>query len=221
MTPKQKHRWLVEKTALFVSNTDGCFVECGVKQGTSSRIMATVLRRRGYLFDTWTGFPHYSEHDIPNPRRKRRLDRRVNQTKSTYKECRATLKKGKVLKYCSMIRGDILGTVPKFVKHHSINIVMLHIDTDLYDPAQVSLKSFFPFVQDGGIVLVHDYGDGKWPGINKVVNSFITKTKCFFLDHNSTIDVKIAALSKIDLSTYFKYIVDQWKLYDAGDPYET
>mgnify|MGYP004008114449 FL=1 len=88
MTPKQKHRWLVGATAEYLKYLDGCFVECGVKQGTSSRIMAEILQREGYLFDTWTGFPHCSEYDLPSPKRKSRLDRRVSSKKSVYKDCK-------------------------------------------------------------------------------------------------------------------------------------
>ena len=211
MTPKEKHRWLVRETSKYLKYYNGCFVECGVKQGTSSRIMAEVLQRTGYLFDTWTGFPHYSKYDLPNSRRKRRLDSRVRNKKSFYKDCKRSLKKFGVLKYCTMIKGDICETVPEFVKDNSLVVDMLHIDTDLHDPASISLELFSPFLSENGIILMHDYGDCKWPGIKKVVDSFVNNNACFFIDHNSTIGVKVASLSKSDLELYSKYINRKWK----------
>ena len=212
MTQKEKHRWIVKQTALFLSKLDGCFVECGVKQGTSSRIMAQVLKCKGFLFDTWRGFPHYSEHDVLNIRRQHRLDKRVHQFERTYKACKLNLINGKVMKYCSMIKGDILRTVPKFIiENHNINVIMLHIDADLHDPTKTALECFFPFVDSKGVILIHDYGDNKWPGVKKVVDTFVNQNNCFFVDHKTTIGVEIATLSKIDLFAYSKYILQQWK----------
>jgi len=211
MTPKQKHRWLIGKTAEYLKDYDGCFVECGVKQGTSSRIMAVELQRKGYLFDTWTGFPHYSKHDLPNNNRKNRLDSRVRNKKSFYKDCKKSLKKFGVFKYCTMIKGDICKTVPDFIKDKELVIDMIHIDTDLHDPAKVSIDTLYPFVMENGIILIHDYRDNKWPGIKKVVESFVTDHGWFLVDHNLTIGVKVAALLKIDPSDYKKYINDEWQ----------
>ena len=70
-----------------------------------------------------------------------------------------------------MVKGDILKTVPFFVSHLTdFSIAMMHIDTDLYEPAKISLESFWPHVKEGGVVYFHDYGDKKWRGIKKVVD---------------------------------------------------
>jgi hypothetical protein len=211
MTPKQKHRWLVGATAEYLKYLDGCFVECGVKQGTSSRIMAEILQREGYLFDTWTGFPHYSEYDLPSPKRKSRLDRRVSSKKSVYKDCKRHLKKFGVFGLCTMIKGDICKTVPDFIKDKTLTVDMMHIDTDLHDPAQVSIDNFAPFISNTGVILVHDYGDSKWPGIKKVVESFANEQGWFLVDHNDTIGVKVAALTRIHPMEYQRYICDKFE----------
>jgi hypothetical protein len=178
-TPKQWHRHYLKKTAEFIRDkeVEGCFIECGVKQGSSSVIMAQVLEREGYLFDTWHGFPHFSDVDAYSDSKKRKLKQRVKTGKNTYKECTDNLSKNNVMNKCKMIKGDICITVPNFVDSHKDNlrISMLHIDTDLYGPANMSLDQFWEFISPGGVVFFHDYGDKEWPGIKKVVKEHIDK----------------------------------------------
>ena len=217
MTPKQRHRWAVDFTARYIKRNvpEGVFVECGVKQGTSARIMASVLQRRGYLFDTWYGFPHYSEHDIPENNRvgrRNRLDHRVKDKSSCYKACKKYLKKYEVDHLCNLIRGDICKTVPKFA-HTSREICFLHIDTDLYKPAYVSLKFLSPFVTDSGVIVMHDYGDTKWPGIMRVVNEFIkNKSAWEFIDMRDAIGLKTAVLINGLDTTYNSYVSGKWNM---------
>jgi hypothetical protein len=211
LTDKQKHRWLIMETATFLSNYSGTFVECGVKQGTSSRIMATILNRKGYLFDTWSGIPHYSKYDYPDVKRKHKLQKRVVNRHSTYDDCLNHLKKYNVLQLCNMIKGDICKTVPGFVLNNSLHVDMMHIDTDLYKPAKVSLFSFYPFMEKHGIIVFHDYGDKLWPGIKKLVDAFVNDNDCFFLNCRKIIGIKAAIVSKSSLRSYNEYIRDKFE----------
>lgn len=211
---KQKHRWLIGCIAEYInqSTSDGVFVECGVKQGTSSRIMATTLGRKGYLFDTWQGFPHYSKHDIPagSENRKRRLDKRVRSQKSAYKDCINALKRHKVRDLCRLVKGDICKTVPRFVQDNDISICMMHIDTDLHDPALASLSSFHPLVMDGGIIVFHDYMDPKWPGIAKTVDNFVKQHNWGFIDMNQVMGLHAAAIIRGDHAPCLQHIEEKW-----------
>jgi len=112
----KQHRFLIEETSKYVSEiTDsGVFVECGVKHGGSSVIMSKVLSRKGYLFDTWTGFPHFSEEDVFSESWSERLRGRVKKKSDNYKSCINKLKKWDVFNNCDMIRGDICKTIPEF-----------------------------------------------------------------------------------------------------------
>jgi O-methyltransferase len=176
-TPKQWHRHYIRKTAEYVKKNEieGCFVECGVKQGSSSVIMSQVLDRDGYLFDTWHGFPHFSDVDASSDSKKKKLKKRVKTGKNTFTECTDNLIKNNVMDKCKMIKGDICITVPNFVDAYrdDLKISMLHIDTDLYEPANIALDQFWEFMSFGGAVFFHDYGDKKWPGIKKVVKNHI------------------------------------------------
>ena len=214
MSRKQWHRWLIQSTAEFVKINciKGNFVECGVKQGTSSRIMAVVLQRDGYLFDTWEGFPHYSKKfDVPSRDRVRRLDKRVKDKTSSYKQCKQSLKKHGVFEHCHMVKGDICKTVPAFTAKHSIPVALLHIDTDLHNPAHISLKYFYDKVVNGGIVVFHDYADPKWPGIKRVVDEFVNKMQWGFIDMGRILNVYAAVVINGDSHSYERYIKMRYK----------
>ncbi len=181
-TKKQWHRYFVEEIAKIVSEyidkDSDVFVECGVKQGSSSVRMGNHLKVNGYLFDTWHGFPSFSDMDVSSDKSKRRMEQRIKNGSNTYQDCITNLTKNSRIDLYAMIRGDILKTVPEFVKDlKDFNIVMMHIDTDLYEPAKISLKSFWPYMKEGGVVYFHDYGDKKWRGIKKVVDKLVESDK--------------------------------------------
>ena len=175
MTPKQWHRYLIDNISKILAKTvqddQSCFIECGVKQGSSSVIMAKSLNRNGYLFDTWSGPPHFNKLDAPTEGKANRIRKRMN-SGSTKKDCIKNLKQNNVRDMCSMIEGDICKTVPAFEAKN--NICMMHIDTDVCEPAKVALEFFWPYMINGSVVFIHDYGDNKrWGGIQKVVDAFI------------------------------------------------
>jgi len=83
---------------------------------------------------------------------------------------------------------------------------MMHIDTDLYDPALVSVNSFYSCVARNGIILFHDYRDKKWPGITKVVNEFIEEHSWSLVDMNKNLKIPLAAAVNGSSELYEKRI---------------
>ncbi len=58
-----------------------------------------------------------------------------------------------------LVKGDILKTAKQYVVDHpELKIALLHIDTDIYEPAKEALRVFFDRVVKGGIVAFDDYG---------------------------------------------------------------
>ena len=109
------------------------------------------------------------------------MENRIKRSSDTYQDCINNLAKNGSLKSYILIRGDILKTVPKFVDDiEDFNIAMIHIDTDLYEPAKISLESFWPYVKESGVVYFHDYGDKKWRGIKKVVDDLVEKEEYLY-----------------------------------------
>ena len=176
MTEKQWHRFFIGKISAWVAKfapNGSCFIECGVKQGTSSAIMAKNLQLKSYLFDTWKGPPHFSSIDAPSEGRKKRIRRRMN-TKSTKHDCVQNLKDNGVYNLCTLIEGDICETLPYFLRRNApMDVCMLHIDTDVHAPAKAALELLWPFIIEKGVVFLHDYADDKhWPGIKLLVDEF-------------------------------------------------
>jgi hypothetical protein len=186
-TKKQWHRYFVEEIAKIISDTtdnNDVFVECGVKQGSSSVRMGKNLNIDGHLFDTWHGFPNFSDLDVHHDKDRRQMENRIKNSSDTFDDCVNALKKHGLFDSCNMVRGDILKTVPSFVSNLTdFSIAMMHIDTDLYDPAKISLESFWGYVKEGGVVYFHDYGDKKWRGIKKVVDDLIERDSANLFFH--------------------------------------
>lgn len=73
-----------------------------------------------------------------------------------------------------LVAGDILETVPEYINNHNeLRIALLHIDTDIFEPAETALKYLFPLVCSQGIVLFDNYG--VFPGETKAVDAFLAK----------------------------------------------
>ena len=72
-----------------------------------------------------------------------------------------------------MVKGDILDTLPNYVKQNpALKISLLHIDVDLYEPTKAGLDVLFDRVVRGGIVILDDYG--AFAGANKAIDDFFT-----------------------------------------------
>lgn len=70
-----------------------------------------------------------------------------------------------------LVQGDIMKTVPEYVEAHpELKIALLHIDTDIEDPARCALEHLWPRVVEGGLVVLDDYG--VVPGETKAVDDF-------------------------------------------------
>lgn len=57
-----------------------------------------------------------------------------------------------------LVKDDIRDTLPRFLSENpSLRIALLHIDTDVYEPAKIALDACWNRVVRGGIVLLDDY----------------------------------------------------------------
>ena len=53
-------------------------------------------------------------------------------------------------------------------------IAVAHIDCDLYEPMKAGLEWFYPRLAPGGMMLLHDYSSGKWPGVTRAIDEFFS-----------------------------------------------
>lgn len=151
----------------------GAIAELGVYKGRTSKLLHKLQpNRRLYLFDTFEGF---SQKDLIVEMKKNYSTGKIEFNDANYNDLKSYFNKSKNV---SLIKGYF----PDSVKNISINeeFIFVIIDFDLYKPTLDGLSYFWPKMQDGGIIMVHDFDSLKFKGITKAVQEFSKENKCNF-----------------------------------------
>jgi O-methyltransferase len=150
-------------------NIGGCVAEGGVFQGEFAREINRVFpEKKLYLFDTFCGF---DERDI------------ATEKESNYSDCYNTgdfnitseeivLSKMLLPEMCITRKGYF----PETAQGLDETFCFVNLDFDLYQPILAGLEYFYPRMEEGGIILVHDYF--AVPGAKAAVKDFEAKTGC-------------------------------------------
>lgn len=86
-------------------------------------------------------------------------------------EMREALENKKIENF-QLIGGDILETLPKYLKENpELRISLLHIDVDVYKVTKTILETLFERVVKGGVVILDDYNSVF--GATKAIDEFI------------------------------------------------
>jgi hypothetical protein len=81
-------------------------------------------------------------------------------------------------KRLELVKGDVLKTIPKFVKNNpGLRISLLHLDLDLYEPTLCALEYLYPLVSPGGVVILDEYGQEKYPGESQAFDEYFKKSR--------------------------------------------
>jgi hypothetical protein len=140
----------------------GDFVELGVYKGNSACILANFARRQNrhvFLFDTFEGFDQRDLQGVDNQRPVQFGDTSLDAVRKLVGADSVTYVKGFFPDSVTQIR------MPE-------RIAAAHIDCDLYGPMRAGLEWFYPRLSPGGILMLHDYSSGYWPGVTKAVDEF-------------------------------------------------
>ena len=176
--PRQTLTKFLSRYEIFkrVLNINGSIVECGVFQGgglmTFAQLSAILepinYTRRVIGFDNFKGIERLSERD----KRSSISDAgKLNPTSTAYEELKKAIALfdqnrhiGHVPKV-ELVIGDMLETVPKYVKEHPELIVsLLYMDCPLYEPTRAALQLLVPRVPKGGIIAFDELNSQDWPG---------------------------------------------------------
>lgn len=66
--------------------------------------------------------------------------------------------KHKGIQNVELVKGDIKNTLPKYIENRpEMRIALLHIDTDVYEPAKIGLSLLWDLIVPGGILVLDDY----------------------------------------------------------------
>ena len=73
-----------------------------------------------------------------------------------------------------LVDGDILHTVPEYVKENpGLRISLLHLDVDVYMPTKVALDNLYDRVVPGGLIVLDEYAMMEWGGESKALEDFL------------------------------------------------
>lgn len=159
----------------------GDVVECGVFKGANIVVARKVSPARTcWLYDTFAGMSEPEPVDVSFNGRvaseKWRSKRDANKgwSAASLGECRAVLDSYGVLDddVLRFVEGDVLETLSDPANLPD-QIAVLRLDTDWYASTLAELRTLYPRLAVGGILIVDDYGH--WKGASLAVDGYLGK----------------------------------------------
>ena len=177
---------------LDTQDVPGALVECGVRQGGASAMMAAahlawsvVPRRELHLFDSFSTWPEPTERDGQWGKDINALWRAIERN-PTYLGYPAADSRELIVErvgYPEHLLRYHVGWFQETVWSAASclgPIALLRLDGDWYESTKVCLEALYPNVSRGGIVVIDDYG--AFEGCRKAVDEFTaTLPRPFFL----------------------------------------
>jgi O-methyltransferase len=150
---------------IYTKPVEGSVAELGVYQGHFAKdINAEFPDRNLYLFDTFQGF---SEQD-------KEVDRSSGLSSATedFSDTSVDLVLKK-MSYPEKVRIRA-GYFPESTQEtdKQERFAFVSIDTDLYKPIYDGLQFFYPRLNPGGYIFVHDYNNKDYPGVKAAVRKY-------------------------------------------------
>ena len=145
----------------------GDFAELGVWRGNSAAVLAHFAAqndRNVYLFDTFTGFDARDLCGVD-------AHRKAEFTETSLDAVRRVVGNDAHTTY-------VPGFFPESVTPAAecATYAVVNIDCDLHAPTKAALEFFYPRMAPGGILFVHDYASGVWPGVAQAVDELRAAT---------------------------------------------
>jgi hypothetical protein len=153
----------------------GSIIECGVFKGmslirfASFRNLSSSNSKKIIGFDAFGTFPKTKFQKDQKMREKFIKD--SGSSGISKQQLMKVLKQKKIDQKIELIKGNIIQTIPSYVKKHpKLKISLLNLDTDAYEPAITILENLYPKITKGGILLLDNYG--VWSGETTAVNEY-------------------------------------------------
>src|SRR3989344_1371872 len=151
----------------------GDIIECGVFKGSSfirfatfREMMEKSRQKRMVGFDTFGTFPNTAGAADQHARDE--WVKSAGDQSISAPQLMEVLDKKKFTHHVELIEGDVAVTIPKFVAENpNLQISLLNLDTDFYEPAVVILRYLYPLLAKGGVLILDDYS--VFPGETKAV----------------------------------------------------
>jgi len=83
----------------------------------------------------------------------------------------------KKIENVELIKGNIMQTLPTYLGEHPYTrVALLHIDTDIYEPARCGLELLYDRVVKGGVIILDDYATVE--GETLAIDEFFADKNC-------------------------------------------
>lgn len=169
-----------------IKNLKGSIVECGVFKGTSFSRFAMLRNLLGKpKYNKLIAFDVFSDK-FPDTNYKNEKIQRKHWIKTAggssidTKQLVQIFRK-KRIKNFELIKGDVLKTIPNYVKKNpNLKIALLNVDIDFVETTQCVLDNLYSKVAKGGIVLFDNYegvgtGGTFYKGETQTIDRFLKK----------------------------------------------
>jgi O-methyltransferase len=146
------------------TQVEGAVAELGVYRGDFAwQLNEQFPDRKLYLFDTFEGF---HEQDI-------KAERQIGTSKAQVHDFSGTKEKD-VLARMPHKKQVVLkkGRFPETTLGMEEQFAMVSIDADLYAPTLAGLTYFYPRLNPGGVIILHDYNSCRFDGVRKAVQKY-------------------------------------------------
>jgi O-methyltransferase len=145
------------------NNITGEVAELGVYKGKFARYINRYFPdRKLFLFDTFKGF---DKTDVVSEVQKNLSSGEQDFSNTSIEQVLSIMPHRD---QCIVKEGFFPDTAVGFEEIFAF----VSIDADLYDPIYNGLKYFYPRLQKGGYIFVHDYNNDNYPGSKKAVNQY-------------------------------------------------
>lgn len=175
MVPEAMFRLNLDLCEHFRS-VNGDYVECGVWRGGMSAAIAELIgkERTIHLFDSFQGLPQASEIDGKEAIAWQNNPSGPNYFDNCAAEKSFAIEAMKLAGHSNykLYEGWFEKTLPDYPKSP---IAILRLDGDWYESIISCLRQLFPYVSDGGVVVLDDYYT--WDGCAKAVHDYLAEIK--------------------------------------------
>ena len=147
-------------------NVGGNVAELGVYKGKFARYINQYFKDRTlYLFDTFEGF---DDRDLHREQTER-FSTGTQDFSST--SIQSVLKQMSYPEKCIPVKGFF----PDTTRGIDGSFAFVSLDADLYEPIYAGLVFFYPRLEKGGYIFIHDFNNDHYKGARKAVEQFCSE----------------------------------------------
>jgi len=169
---------------IYEKNIKGAVAELGVYKGGFAQYINTFFPDREiYLFDTFEGFENNDvKNDLELGVKKTILEYDFSDTGEEF-----VIKRMKYPEKCIFKKGYF----PETAKNIEEKFAFVSLDADLYQPMFEGLKYFYPRLESGGYMFIHDYFSEIFTGTKKAVIEYCGEFGIHYVPLGDNISIAI------------------------------